>query len=213
MSQVKPTTAPRRLRDKSLVPKNGWVALQHDGTIIKGSSLSEVQRKVALFRVANGVPIDQPLNLLVESQVCDALGDDEATEHCVYSDDGGIKKCPKNSLINFGKAVLGTAGVLVKGEPVCVDEETAEARAVICAQCPHNANIGNCWGCGELGKLFRLVQGDLTTQRDSKLNSCGVCGCALRTKVWITDEALVKIENSQGLPPNEFPVWCWRRKD
>jgi len=81
-----------------------------------------------------------------------------------------------------------------------VPQEEAERRAVICSTCPLNVTVQGCWGCaGMIKKVVSLV-GNKQTSRDSALESCKVCGCVLRAKVWLPLAA-------DGL---EYPSHCWQ---
>jgi hypothetical protein len=213
--------ADRRLKDRSRVPRHGWKALQEDGETVKGLSFKALLNAVEQYRVANGLPVPANIRRLVEEQLCRSMeknGEGEECGRCAFLNENDLTNPPElrewrhgpRSLVNFGKAVAVVVGEMATGKPVCVSREEAERRAGVCAQCPYNINIGNCWGCGELGRIFRSVQGGLETSQDSRLESCDRCGCALKTKVWITDDALTKVEREQGIGVAEFPGWCWR---
>jgi hypothetical protein len=213
--------ATRRLKDISLVPKKGWAALQEDGMLVKGLSFNKLLFHVEQYRRANNLPVPANVRRMVEDQICaamEAAGNGEDKGRCAYLKEDDAENPPElrdwkhgiKSLVAFGKAVSVVAGELAVGKQVCVSREEAERRAGVCAQCPYNLNLGNCWSCGELGRLFRSVQGGLQTSMDSRLQSCDRCGCNLRTKVWVTGEALDKVEKEQGIEPSSFPSWCWR---
>jgi hypothetical protein len=211
----------RRIKDLSKVPKRGWRALQEDGAVIKGASFKSLIHVVEQYRTANALPVPPNLRRLVEEQICRAMeqdGEGEECGRCAFLSENDFDNPSElrqwahgpRSLVNFGKAVAVVVGEMATGKPVCVSREEAERRAGVCAQCPFNINIGNCWGCGELGRIFRSIQGGLSTSKDARLQSCDRCGCALKTKVWITDDALSKVEGEQGIGVAEFPEWCWR---
>jgi hypothetical protein len=213
----------RRLKDKSLVPAKGWQALQEDGVVVKALSLKQLLFHVEQYRAANGLPVPPNIRRLVEEQICNAMeqqGKGEECGRCMFLEDDDKKNPPElrawargpRDLVNFAKAASVVLGEMAIGKPVCVSKQEAERRAAICSQCPHNVPIGNCWGCGELGRLFRSVQGGLSTSNDPKLESCDRCGCNLRTKVWVSEEALSKVEGLQGIKAEEFPSWCWRKE-
>lgn len=93
-----------------------------------------------------------------------------------------------------------------------VPQEVAEKRARICTgadsgkMCPNNQSIGACWGCkGILNALSSLI-GDRTTSQTNRLETCSVCKCALRAKVWLPQSA-VKIDKEKA------PSFCWATKD
>jgi hypothetical protein len=212
----------RKLKDPSLVPPKGWNALQENGTVVRGLSFRNLMVSVEAYRKANGLEVPANLRRMVEDQVCGAMeaqGNGAQCDNCEWLHEDDMKN-PAHlrqwttgpaDLLNFAKAAAVVVGEMAKGNPVCVPQAEAERRAAICSQCPYNIRIGNCWGCGELGKIFRSIQGGLSTSQDSKLESCERCGCALRTKVWINDDALSKVEREQGVRASRFPSWCWRK--
>lgn len=84
-----------------------------------------------------------------------------------------------------------------------VPREEAERRAKICVGCPKNQSVRGCWGCaGLLKQVVGFLQGQKGTTVDSALESCGVCGCVLRAKVWMP------LNTEDGL---EYPSHCWQR--
>jgi hypothetical protein len=177
---------------------------------------------VESYRKANGLEVPANLRRLVEDQVCKAMeaqGSGDQCGNCEWLHEDDMKNPPHlrqwakgpGDLLAFAKAASVVVGEMAKGNPVCVSQTEAERRAAICSQCPYNIRLGNCWGCGELGRIFRSIQGGLATNQDAKLESCERCGCNLRTKVWINEESLDQIEQAQGVQVSEFPGWCWRR--
>lgn len=203
----------RRLRSPSIIPTRGWKALQGDGYVISAGSFVGLIANVRKYLEANNpdgcVVVTKAL---VEDQICNAIPPEEQATLCVYVEDKDFT--PNKNMatpLAFAKAVAVVVGHLAIGKQVCVNEGVAMQRASVCAQCPYNMKTGiGCWGCGGLGNLFRTIQGGLTTPLDAVLNSCGCCGCELKTKVWITNDALGDIEKQQGIEPTMFPSWCWR---
>jgi hypothetical protein len=208
----------RKLKDPSLVPTKGWQALQEDGVVVKGLSFRDTFKRVEQYRRANGLPVPANIRRLVEEQICKAMTPQEQGNRCEYLNDEDTKNPPAlrnwlrgpRDLLNFAKAAAVVVGELAVGSSVCVSKEEATRRAEVCAQCPFNIELGNCWGCGELGKLFRSIQGGLSLPLDARLHSCDRCGCNLRTKVWVTEAALDQIEQAQELQRGVYPEWCWR---
>lgn len=95
-----------------------------------------------------------------------------------------------------------------------VDQNTANIRASICAGCHANVPSGDvrkgC--CGKAGNLAvmavrRGIIGAKTTPSESRLLSCGICGCCLKISVWIPNSILLKPEDS-----NAYPAFCWKKK-
>ena len=86
-----------------------------------------------------------------------------------------------------------------------VPQEEADRRAVICSTCPLNVTVKGCWGCAGLMKKVVELVGNKQTSRDSALESCKVCGCVLRAKVWLPLDAEVNAKL-------EYPPHCWQAK-
>lgn len=81
-----------------------------------------------------------------------------------------------------------------------VSQEEAERRAKICITCPFNVVVQGCWGCSNILKKVVELVGNKQTSLDSALESCKVCGCVLRAKVWLP-------LTPDGL---EYPAHCWQ---
>lgn len=99
-----------------------------------------------------------------------------------------------------------------------VDQNTANIRASICIGCHNNLPTkeikkGGCSSCNKMGGIVlnsirsKIIKGNKTTS-DSKLLSCGLCGCDLRIKVWIPLEVLGQTKEEA----NAWPSFCWRKK-
>lgn len=92
-----------------------------------------------------------------------------------------------------------------------VSEEHAAQRAAVCVTCPHHGDTP-CPKCkaGLLERLKTMVtvalrRDPLPWERD--LKSCGICGCALKLKIWCLHSAIVK--NTRAKQLAAFPPHCW----
>lgn len=94
---------------------------------------------------------------------------------------------------------------LLAQKGVFVSQEEAERRATICSTCPKNQSVPGCWGCSGIMKMVAQYLGKKHTSRDRALESCAVCGCVLRAKVWLEMDTI----DNTGL---EYPEHCWQRK-
>lgn len=104
---------------------------------------------------------------------------------------------------------------LLKGGKL-VDQNTANARAEICAQC-HNCKPTkevrkSCCGGGAAANTAiavarKLIIQNKSTTSDKKLLACALCGCDLKIKVWIPNEALYTKDDA-----NAWPTHCWIKK-
>lgn len=90
-----------------------------------------------------------------------------------------------------------------------VSQEEAERRALICSTCPFNggASLNLCSGGCHTAKFVKEAAEALSTKHtslDNKLNTCGLCECSLKLKIWVPKEGM-----EDALI--EWPAWCWMR--
>jgi hypothetical protein len=96
-----------------------------------------------------------------------------------------------------------------------VEKALAEKRASICAACPQNAP--GSWFVEAPSEIIRQAlasRGDLKleTAFDDKLQSCQVCKCLMKLKVWIGLDFILSKTKPEVM--SEFPAHCWiARKD
>jgi len=209
-----------RLVDVARVPGEGWKAKQPEtGFVVKGQSLPGLIRNVLVYRNANQLPCPANYKRMVESQVCATMPADEALEKCMALAKDDQQNPPElrqrrssiEDLKNFALAVEGLIESRATGTRVHVDKEEAERRAEICAKCPKNLPVGNCWGCGVLGNLYRKLLGHLSSSKDPVLQSCDVCGCDNKVSVHLADDVHALVAEKQGLSADEFPSPCWKK--
>lgn len=97
-----------------------------------------------------------------------------------------------------------------------VDQNTGNLRSAICAAChnnkPSSETRGGCGSCNKIGKTIldkvrsSIVAGMKTTH-DAALKTCAICGCDLKISVWIPNQVLLKLEDS-----NAYPGFCWKKQ-
>lgn len=97
-----------------------------------------------------------------------------------------------------------------------LDQNTANQRAVICAGCHNNKPTdevrGGCSSCNR-GETYvvNLTRQAITqgrhTSLDGNLKICGICGCDIRTMIWLPNQALLSKEDA-----NAYPTFCWKKK-
>jgi hypothetical protein len=114
--------------------------------------------------------------------------------------------------VHVKRAAQGTAVVLdwltSGGQPV--SQELAEQRGKICVACPKNV-VGE-WYTTAPAELIRSTLSarsdlKLQTSNDEKLQSCDVCKCLMRLKVWTPLEFIVNKTRPEIM--EEFPSHCW----
>lgn len=111
-----------------------------------------------------------------------------------------------------------TRGVLVLTQwvanGVVVEKSLANSRALTCSTCDQNKD-----GLTLPPSVEHAVKEQLDlknalsieTNYDDKINTCAVCLCCLRLKVWTPRDLLVKYETPASL--EEFPSHCWIRTE
>jgi hypothetical protein len=106
-----------------------------------------------------------------------------------------------------------------------VDQNTANIRAEICAQCHNNvpddeARVysGGCTTCNKafsgienvfIDGIRKSVIGNKITTSHNKLKSCKLCGCDNKISVWFP----LKVFNVSEETNNAFPFFCYKRTD
>lgn len=154
----------------------------------------------------------------VEEQMCRRLGSN-------LCEDEQAPKPPSLS-IRAGDVIRGTR-ILVEatlqrftgGNPR-VSLEEANLRANICTNydgkgtaCPEHKPVSGCAPCvaGLFFAFITRLSGGQKTAYDDKLGGCMVCGCALKGKVWIKQDLLLKAMSPEQL--QRFPPHCWLIKN
>lgn len=121
------------------------------------------------------------------------------------------------AVTNIRRAAQGTAVILdwltSGGKPV--ESDLAVKRASICAACPKN--VKGSWYTVAPAELIRATLSSrsdlkLETPFDDKLESCDVCKCLMRLKVWTPLDFILNKTRPEILAA--FPPHCWiARKD
>ncbi len=111
---------------------------------------------------------------------------------------------------NFLWSWLNSGGELV-------DQSVANSRAATCVPCHNNVNVDQavkvgCCGRGANAAMNefrkRIIQ-TRTTPSDTHLKACDLCGCDLKTKVWVPIDVVgITKEDS-----NAFPEFCWIKQE
>jgi hypothetical protein len=188
------------VKDPSVMPPGGWRYVQPETDFeFSASTLRGLVQKVTSHRETNGLPVGDP-RADIEAFVCAQLpvGSEDCT-HVLEGDYALKTHFTMEDVKRFLQAAVSALG----SEGLVVQEE-AERRASICAACPLNTTVSGCWRCKGLAEwLFRLI-GARTTAHASRLNQCGVCGCAIKAKIWLPQSVARKV--SEGYT---FPSWCW----
>lgn len=96
-----------------------------------------------------------------------------------------------------------------------VDQNTANLRGEICVGCHNNIPSKEvrkgCSTCNKMGgRVLNSIRDSIIsgnrTSVDGKLLTCGICGCDNRISVWIPNDVLLSVEDS-----NAYPSFCWKK--
>lgn len=176
---------------------NKWRYVQPEtGAVFTGLSYWQVRDSVYRHRAAMKLDTAAGWEERFQDEICQQ----NEQAHC---DRGKKARTPgkKSLTVDDLRRFMTT---LSRQEGSFVSQEEAERRALICSTCPKNQTVSGCWGCGGIIKAVTKYLGNKRTSRDKALESCSVCGCVLRAKVWLE---LGTIDNS-GL---EYPEHCWQK--
>jgi len=186
--------------DPSVMPPGGWRYVQPETDFeFSASTLRELVKRVRAHREANGLAVGDP-SADIQDFVCAQLP--VGSENCSHVIKGDYALKTHFTMEDVKRFIQ--AAVAALGGRGLVDQPEAERRAALCASCPLNTTVKGCWRCRGLAEwLFKLI-GARTTGHASRLNQCGVCGCAIKAKIWLPQDVAQKV--SEGYT---FPSWCW----
>jgi hypothetical protein len=202
---IKDQVVPGRFR--FTVPETGY---RIDGELSMIGLLSRVKKHYE----ANNIALPNGWEASVEDQICRQLPEG----WCEYSDGNPSKGA--RSLLSAENIIKGITSLAtmakeaVSGGDVFVDQAEANRRAEICARCYQNMTTNFCAGCSAMQQITSMVskvRGERTTPLDSKLYTCGVCGCRNEAIVHVNKKILLSGEKTETT--NSRPDWCWLKND
>lgn len=173
---------------------NDWRYVQPETAgVFTGFSYWELLEKVRKHRSAMGLDLAEGWEARFQDDLC---RQNELVPCAGRPVNSETRQLTLHDLRRFMNSIANWNGELVP-------REEAERRAKICVSCPKNQSVRGCWGCaGLLKQVVGFLQGQKGTTMDPALESCGVCGCVLRAKVWMP------LNTEDGL---EYPSHCWQR--
>lgn len=125
---------------------------------------------------------------------------------------GVVAEAGKNLVGDIIRASQGTAVVLdwLRSGGAPVSQELANERAATCAACPQN-QPGRWFTTNPAEIIKETLEArkdlKLETPSDAKLQSCQICKCLNRLKVWCPMPHIMKATKPHILA--EFPNSCW----
>lgn len=165
---------------------------------IKGNSYENLIEQIVDYRIANDEPIGQP-----EKDIEDFFA-------LAHPNTRLLKPVPRESAKpkTLRERVTSWAANRYQQGFTLVSQETAEARAKICASCPQNVEWSdNCAPCMANARRQILIINQGNTVAEN-LGACNVCGHANMAAVWLPDEGLTRSK----LFKDETPALCWLRE-
>lgn len=208
------------------IPPGGWQFLQPQtgwwAPTPVASTFDQTVQLIIRHRLANG-PIAAKFNLSIDPE---RVGNELEQYTRLRLGIPAISSPPKpvpslplplagEAVADIKKAAQGTAVVLdwlmSGGKPV--EQDLANKRAAVCVSCPRN--VPGRWFTTAPAELIRSTLSarsdlKLETPVDDKLQSCDVCKCLMRLKVWTPLQYI--LEKTKPATLAEFPSHCWIAK-
>ena len=201
------------LKSKNVTPYGGQFQLNDPahGIVGFGTDFNMLYTNCRLWRKANGWGIGLHFEDELEQAVCAKY-----PAACTHAFDDGLpvrRGRLQDTIVARGTKVM-IAHWLNHAQVVTQDE--ANARAAVCAKCPWKTEINySCGGpCGEIVGIISMTA-DKSTTPDVGNTSCGICGCFLRTAVWLplsvqcnglTSDMIAEFNQIRA---SDYP--CWKK--
>ena len=192
---------------KSIIPPGGYHYVeQHNGIKVelRGNDVEHLAEVILRFRLNNGIPTGNPLQDVTDF-ICG-----QWPHFCAESEAAHLP--PKNV---HAKRHISTrasewlARLWRLGTKNSAKQQTAEARAAICAACPQNIDYrpGGCGSCiDSLERLAFVWLRQRATPFDASLGACRVTGQLNKLAVHAGD--LPPLDEVQTAA---LPTKCWRK--
>lgn len=182
-------------------PPGGWrhkekhsgMEFPEQGVMLR--DFGQFLRMVREHRRATGGDLDIGWEERLQHELCQ--------EHPEYRCMEEGKPADRTLTLGDVKQFLHTASNFIDQGGQFVTQQEADRRALICTRCPLNQHVSGCFGCAGIADAAMNFIAQRKTANHDDLQSCGICGCFLRVKVWMPVESMV--DN-----PEEYPAWCWR---
>jgi hypothetical protein len=157
--------------------------------------------EIKSFCDLNKIPIPEHLEAKVVEFMCDNL----PAGFCRNSSSNPRKFLTITQVKDFTNLIIKRA-LSFSPTSFITSKEVAEERARICSTCPLN-DRSRCTVCGGLLSLVRKLVGRRETSYDPVLGTCMLCGCLLRVKIHVSNEALKAATTKP--PADQIPDFCW----
>ncbi len=194
-----------KLPNKIVGVPGGWRYRQPEtGAAIEAPHWTDLVRAVKAHRVANNLPVGLLFEQEIEQQLCERTPE--------YCNESGIEGPAVFGFgLTFETILRGTstlASWFLQGRPK-VDQAEADQHAAICTTCPQNQPAEGCSPCNwkRLQQVIETVTGAGRTANDAALQTCRLCGCSLKAKVWFQPTFLR--EHMSAAQVEALPPHCW----
>ena len=193
-----------RFINRSTTPPIGWIyEIEHEGSKFTFQSpmhhgLMQQLRKWHADKQLEW-PGDPEMRARIEHFICQRL----PKGFCIGGPDNPVVPYLSVGMIRDATRLIMRR--IFDRKELFVGQTEADRRAKICANCPANLH-GICTSCAgnQFFDLFGwFIRAGKKTQYDSALDTCAVCKCLLRCKIWINQETL------NALTKHEYPPQCW----
>ena len=193
-----------KMNDTAQTPHCGWIyVVPETKTPLEAPNFTALVDKAMENYEINNIKIERSL---VSDQIEDYI--------CTRIPSGLCKGFVNHFVMTPTQLINGTKNltrIVINGKDTYVDQDKAEGRALICSNCPGNANIkGGCKGHGIPEMIKRLRRGR-STPLDDKLHVCVYCKCFLVLLVHINAAILDKVMKKPGL--TYYPDHCWKKRE
>lgn len=130
------------------------------------------------------------------------------------------KHDPHGTPMNLSEKIhrlAGAAPILLEWlgpSGISVSQEIAQSRTDICRQCDFNkpgSVVTEAIAAAIKGQKELMSQLGLKTDGMESLNTCQICTCPLKTKIWIPRERLLRAEDEASL--TLYWKKCWMRNE
>lgn len=191
-----------------ITPPGGWKYTQKEsGFAMTSITLSDLKRQIETHRVANDFDHGPGWWEEVQMELC---LDPYIEEHHCQPDttyrEPEVRRLKIMELLKFFRAFR--EWVMKHGFEKAPEEQVNE-RAAICATCPLNVKVKGCSGCQGVGRwLAEFLGQDKEVPQGDKLQNCEVCGCVLKLKIYMPEEAIKAVTS----PEEDYPDHCWMPK-
>lgn len=188
------------------IPPGGWHFEVAPGLKITGETYEKLLDRVFEYRIRGGRPIGN-IRDEVDKYYCSRWPEACVREPSDYGFSSVRNLDPMSTRVSRHATML--AQKQNSGGFDLVNQDVAERRASVCADCPMNVvwKTG-CSSCSSaLSRLLISLRRLRNTQKDSKLMACKVCGHDNQTEVHLPED-IVKASDEEL---KELPENCWKR--